>query len=91
MDPLELADALGYLEGLKLDKVGDVQGGPESLQALATNQIDISAAAFFGASAKLIATGVPIKAVVATYGSNDTDQLLGGHPRGLRRSTPPRT
>lgn len=71
VDPLELADALGYLKGLKLDKVGDVQGGPESLQALATDQIDISAAAFFGASAKLIATGVPIKAVVATYGSND--------------------
>jgi ABC-type nitrate/sulfonate/bicarbonate transport system substrate-binding protein len=71
VDPLELADALGYLDGLELDKVGDVQGGPESLQALATDQIDISAAAFFGASAKLIATGVPIKAVVATYGSND--------------------
>ncbi len=71
VDPLELADALGYLEGLELDKVGDVQGGPESLQALATDQIDISAAAFFGASAKLIASGVPIKAVVATYGSND--------------------
>jgi ABC-type nitrate/sulfonate/bicarbonate transport system substrate-binding protein len=71
VDPLELADALGYLDGLELDKVGDVQGGPESLQALATNQIDISAAAFYGASAKLIASGVPIKAVVSTYGSND--------------------
>ena len=49
VDPLELADALGYLDGIELDKVGDVQGGPESLQALATNQIDIAAAAFFGA------------------------------------------
>ena len=47
-----------------------MQGGPESLQALATGQIDISAAAFFGASAKLIASGMTIKAVVATYGSN---------------------
>jgi ABC-type nitrate/sulfonate/bicarbonate transport system substrate-binding protein len=71
VDVLELADALGYLEGLELEKVGDVQGGPESLQALATDQIDISASAFFGATAKLVATGVPIKAVVATYGSND--------------------
>lgn len=71
VDPLELADALGYLERLTLEKVGDVQGGPESLQALATGQIDISASAFYGATAKLVATGVPIKAVVSTYGSND--------------------
>ncbi|MEV7430815.1 ABC transporter substrate-binding protein [Nocardioides sp. NPDC092400] len=71
LDPLELADALGYLDGLTLDKVGDVQGGPESLQALATGQIDISASAFYGATAKLVASGVPIKAVVSTYGSND--------------------
>jgi ABC-type nitrate/sulfonate/bicarbonate transport system substrate-binding protein len=71
VDVLQLADALGYLKGLKLKKVGDVTGGPQSLQALASHQIDISSSAFFGAIAQLVATGAPIKAVVSTYGSND--------------------
>lgn len=70
VDLLQLADALGYLHGLTLKKVGDVTGGPQSLQALTSHQIDISASAFFGAIAQLVATGAPIKAVVATYGSN---------------------
>lgn len=70
VDPVQLADALGYLKGLTLDKVGDVTGGPASLQALASHQIDISAGAFFGAIAQVEANGVPIKAVVSTYGSN---------------------
>lgn len=71
VDLLQLADALGYLHGLALKKVGDVTGGPQSLQALTSHQIDISASAFFGAIAQLVATGAPIKAVVATYGSSD--------------------
>ena len=71
VDVLQLADALGYLDGLTLKKVGDVTGGPQSVQALASNQIDISASCFFGAVAQVVATGVPVKAVVATYGSND--------------------
>ena len=71
VDPLELADALGELDGIKLDKVGDVQGGPASLQALASNQVDISSSAFFGATAQVVATGAPIKSVVATYGTNE--------------------
>jgi ABC-type nitrate/sulfonate/bicarbonate transport system substrate-binding protein len=71
VDVLQLADALGYLPGLTLKKVGDVTGGPQSVQALASHQIDISASCFFGAIAQVVATGVPIKAVVATYGSND--------------------
>ena len=70
VDVLQFADALGYLKGIKLKKVGDVTGGPQSLQALASNQIDIGASAFFGAIAQLVATGVPIEAVVATSGSN---------------------
>lgn len=71
VDLLQLADALGYLHGLTLKKVGDVTGGPQSLQALTSHQIDISANAFFGAIAQLVATGAPIKAAVATYGSSD--------------------
>src|SRR3954468_2547519 len=71
VDPLQLADALGYLDGLTLKKVGDVTGGPQSVQALTSHQIDISSSCFFGAIAQLVATGAPIKAVASTYGSND--------------------
>ena len=71
VDVLQLADALGYLDGLTLKKVGDVTGGPQSVQALTSHQIDISANCFFGAIAQLVATGAPIKAVVSTYGSSD--------------------
>lgn len=70
VDVLQFADALGDLDGLKLKKVGDVTGGPQSIQALASNQIDVGASAFFGAIAQTVAAGVPIKAVVATYGTN---------------------
>jgi ABC-type nitrate/sulfonate/bicarbonate transport system substrate-binding protein len=71
VDPAELADALGYFDGtgIQLDRVGDVQGGPESLRAAATNQVDYGAA-FNGAIAKLASTGAPINAVVAYYGSD---------------------
>jgi ABC-type nitrate/sulfonate/bicarbonate transport system substrate-binding protein len=71
VDPLQLADALGYLHGLTLKKVGDVTGGPQSVQALTSHQIDISSSCFFGSIAQLVATGAPIKAVASTYGSND--------------------
>ena len=72
VDVLQLAAALGYLDGLTLKKVGDVTGGPQSVQALTSHQIDISSSCFFGSIAQLVATGAPIKAVAATYGSNDT-------------------
>lgn len=69
---MELADALGYLDevDIELDRVGDVQGGPEGLRALSTDQVDV-AGAFQGAVAKSVATGAPIKAVLAYYGSNE--------------------
>lgn len=70
VDVLELADALGKLPGVELKKVGDVQGGPASLQNLASRQVDISNSAFFGATAQVVASGAPIKSVVATYGTN---------------------
>ena len=69
VSPLELADALGYLPGIKLKNIGMVAGGPQALQALATGQVDI-AGAYVGAAANQIANGTPIKAVIAYYGSN---------------------
>ena len=69
VDVLQLADALDYLPNIELDKQGDVTGGPQALQALVSDQVDIAASAFFGATAQLVATGAPIKAVVSAYGS----------------------
>jgi ABC-type nitrate/sulfonate/bicarbonate transport system substrate-binding protein len=71
VDLPELADALGYFEGtdIELDRVGDVQGGPESLRAVATDQVDYGGA-FNGAIAKLASTGAPITAVISYYGSD---------------------
>lgn len=67
----ELADALGYLDGVKLKSVGEVQGGPAALQALATGQTDIAVGPFNGATAKVVSTGVKLTAVAATYGSTE--------------------
>lgn len=66
----ELAEDLGYLGDLKLKYVGSVQGGPQDLQALTTDDVDV-ATAFDGAIIKLAAAGIKIKAVVASYGSDD--------------------
>jgi len=72
VDSFLLADALGYFKGLTLKRVGDITGGPQALQALASGQTDIGGSAFYGAIAQLVATGAPIKAVIPAYGSNDT-------------------
>lgn len=77
VDAFLLADALGKLDGLELDRVGDVTGGPQALQALVSNQTDIGSSAFYGAIAQLVASGAPIKAVIPFYGSNqDSNQKL---------------
>jgi ABC-type nitrate/sulfonate/bicarbonate transport system substrate-binding protein len=65
----ELAKALGYLDGVKLEYVGTVQGGPQSIAALVSNQVDYGAA-FNGAIAQIASTGAPIKSVISYYGSN---------------------
>jgi len=65
----ELAKALGYLDDVKLKYVGTVQGGPQSIAALVSNQVDYGAA-FNGAIAQIASTGAPIKSVISYYGSN---------------------
>src|SRR3954453_9628955 len=67
----ELAKALGYLDGVKLKYVGTVQGGPQSIAALVSNQVDYGAA-FNGAIAQIASTGAPITSVISYYGSSDT-------------------
>jgi ABC-type nitrate/sulfonate/bicarbonate transport system substrate-binding protein len=65
----ELAASLGDLDGVKLKYLGTVQGGPQSIQALVSNQVDYGAA-FNGAIAQIASTGAPIKSVISYYGSN---------------------
>jgi ABC-type nitrate/sulfonate/bicarbonate transport system substrate-binding protein len=67
----ELAKALGYLDDVKLKYVGTVQGGPQSVAALVSDQVDYGAA-FNGAIAQIASTGAPITSVISYYGSSDT-------------------
>src|SRR5690554_5072982 len=66
----ELAEELGYLGDIKLEKVSDAVGGPESIQLTATGETDFGSA-FNGAIIKSYAQGVKIKSVVGSYGSDE--------------------
>jgi ABC-type nitrate/sulfonate/bicarbonate transport system substrate-binding protein len=63
----ELAEDLGYLAPLKLKYVGSTYSGPQDIQTVATGDADIGQA-FNGAIVKLISAGVPVRAVVGSYG-----------------------
>lgn len=65
----ELAQDLGYLGKIKLDYVGTVQGGPQDLLTLVSGDVDF-ASAFNGAVVKVIAAGLDVVPVVASYGSD---------------------
>lgn len=67
---VELAEDLGYLAPLKLQWVGNVLGGPESIQAVSLRNVDFGTAAI-GSVIKLIAAGAPVKQVIATSGIDD--------------------
>ncbi|MFD1438848.1 ABC transporter substrate-binding protein [Acinetobacter sp. ANC 4282] len=71
----ELAQDLGYLGKLKLDYVGTVQGGPQDLLTLVSGDVDF-ASAFNGAVVKVIAAGLDVVPVIASYGS-DEDMNVG--------------
>ena len=71
----ELAEDLGYLDSIKLDWVGNVNGGPQDIQTAATGQTDFGGA-FNGAIIKLKSSGAPIKSVIGYYGS-DEDTYVG--------------
>lgn len=70
----ELAADLGYLGDLKLEKVSNSVGGPESIQLTATGDIDFGAA-FNGATVKAVSKNVKIKAVVGSYGSDENTYI----------------
>jgi len=67
----ELAEDLGYLDPIKLQYVGNNStGGPHSIQSVVTGDIDFGSS-FNGAIIKLIAAGAPIRAVLASYGTDE--------------------
>jgi ABC-type nitrate/sulfonate/bicarbonate transport system substrate-binding protein len=66
----ELAEDLGYLAPVKLVYLGgNASGGPHSIQAVASGDLDIGSS-FNGAIVKLVASKAPLKAVVASYGTD---------------------
>ena len=71
----ELAEHLGYFPHLKLDWKGNVNGGPESIQATATGQTEFGSA-FNGAIVKLRDSGAKVTSVISYYGS-DEDTSVG--------------
>src|SRR5690606_17979478 len=70
----ELAQDLGYFGKIKLDYVGTVQGGPQDLLTLVSGDVDF-ASAFNGAVVKVIAAGLDVVPVVASYGSDEQQNV----------------
>jgi ABC-type nitrate/sulfonate/bicarbonate transport system substrate-binding protein len=66
----ELAADLGYLDGVKLEWVGNTISGPQDIQSAATGQTDFGGA-FAGAVVKLIEAGAPVTAVINYYGEDE--------------------
>jgi ABC-type nitrate/sulfonate/bicarbonate transport system substrate-binding protein len=66
----ELAQDLGYLDGVELEWVGDTTSGPQDIQAAATESTDVGGA-FNGAIAKLAAAGSPVTSVISYYGADE--------------------
>lgn len=71
----ELADALGYLAPLKLERVGVQAGGPGGLQLTATGQTEF-AQSFNGSIINAVAAGARLKAVAA-YMSTSKENAVG--------------
>ncbi|WP_437338030.1 ABC transporter substrate-binding protein [Sorangium sp. So ce394] len=70
VSPPELAEDLGYLAPIRLVHVGDVLGGPQSIQAVVTGDTDFGSA-FNGAIIKLIAAKAPLRSVLGSYGVSE--------------------
>jgi ABC-type nitrate/sulfonate/bicarbonate transport system substrate-binding protein len=67
----ELAEDLGYLAPLRLEYIGNnATGGPHSIQSVVTGDVDFGSA-FNGAIIKLIAAKAPLRAVLASYGTDE--------------------
>lgn len=65
----EVAAEFGWLDGLRLEWIGNTTSGPQDIQAAATGDVDIGGA-FNGSIIRLAAAGAPLTAVIAYYGSD---------------------
>lgn len=85
----ELAEDLGYLAPIKLEYIGNnATGGPHSIQSVVSGDLDFGSS-FNGAIIKLVASKAPLRAVLASYGTDDRTfagfyQLEGSPVRGPR-------
>ncbi|MDR2260209.1 MAG: ABC transporter substrate-binding protein [Azoarcus sp.] len=82
VDLVELAGDLGYLEPVKLKYVGISLGGPQGIQTLLSGDTDISSSSFNSAIVKVVASGAPVTAVIASYGydtAEDSFLAQGGY------------
>lgn len=68
--PPELAQELGFFEHIELEWVGNVNGGPEQLQGVASKSTDFGGA-FNGAIVKLRDSGAKVKSVFSYYGADE--------------------
>lgn len=84
--PAELAEDLGYFKKVSLDYQGVAKGGPESIQFVATKQLDFGNA-FDGAIIKSIEKNVKIKAVITSYGSSEENYVGFFAKKGTKITT----
>lgn len=65
----DLAADLGYLNGIKLQLIGNTISGPQDIQATVTGDVDFGNA-FNGSILRLAAAGAKITTVIATQGAD---------------------
>lgn len=74
VNPIDLAIDLGYLDGIQMEGVSDYKGGTESIQLVATGEVN-AGWAFNGALVKAEAKNVELVSVIANYGSDDITNI----------------
>lgn len=74
LNPIDLAVDLGYLDGIKMEGVGDYKGGTESIQLVGTGEVDVGWA-FNGALVKAESKNVDLVSVISNYGSDQQNNI----------------
>jgi ABC-type nitrate/sulfonate/bicarbonate transport system substrate-binding protein len=72
----ELADDLGYFHKIQLKWVGSTTSGPQDIQSVATDQVDVGQA-FNGAVVKLVGAKAKVESVVTYYGADAVEPNTG--------------
>jgi ABC-type nitrate/sulfonate/bicarbonate transport system substrate-binding protein len=72
----ELADDLGYFHKVELKWVGSTTSGPQDIQSVATDQVDVGQS-FNGAVVKLVGANAKVQSVVTYYGADAVEPNTG--------------